>query len=360
MVCSLRRVVWGFGSNPARTIRRRRCVSDAPQDHRRGFTLVELLVVIAIIGVLVALLLPAIQSAREASRRSACENNLHQFGLSLLNYESANRRLPPGLRGHAPFGPTDLTANANALLLPYFEQAPLAAQYDLTKPYWQQSLEILQARVEMFTCPSNGYQSFHTDEFTKLGLNIGDTFATSDYAFSHGATDAWCVSLQYPPAEVGPFTIGIEYQLKQITDGTSHTFAMGEAAGGESWAVCRGVGCSVPDPAGTDASWPWVIGNLPADLMLPDFVATSIFGCTIESPDKRPVTDTLLSTAAALDCRSSLNGGPHQTSNFRSDHPGIVMFLDCDGSVHAIDASIDMILYRALSTIAGGDSASMP
>src|SRR5262245_3541490 len=85
-------------------------IAAAPPLRRRrsvdcGFTLVELLVVIAIIGALVALLLPAIQAAREASRRSSCQSNLKQFGLAMLNYESALKSLPPGLRAKPPYGP---------------------------------------------------------------------------------------------------------------------------------------------------------------------------------------------------------------------------------------------------------------
>src|SRR5262249_29788987 len=117
-----------------------------------GFTIVELLVVISIIGVLIALLLPAIQAARESARRSTCENNLHQFGLSLLHYESATRHLPPGLRAHPPFGVMDLTANANALLLPYFEESPLAARYALPKPYFMQPAEVFRTPMPLFTC----------------------------------------------------------------------------------------------------------------------------------------------------------------------------------------------------------------
>ena len=324
-----------------------------------GFTLVELLVVIAIIGILVALLLPAVQAAREASRRSACSNNLHQFGVALLNFESVHGRLPTGLLAKPPYGPTDLTANATTLLLPYFEEGSLIARYDMAKPYWLQPVEVLQTPVPIFTCPSNGYQTFGNDVFLMLGLPAGIQLATSDYIYSRGATDAWCITFQYPKSIIGPFTIGIDYRLRDISDGQSHTMAMGEGAGGERWPVCQKVGCTVADPAGPDGSYPWMVGNLPADVLLPGFVATSTFGCTIEPMNKRPVTNTILSAAAVTDCRSSEAGGPHNTSNFRSDHPGGAQFLFCDGAVHYLNEGIEMALYRGLSTQAGGESAEV-
>lgn len=96
--------------------------------HRRGFSLIELLVVIAIIGALVALLLPAVQAAREAARRSTCQNNLKQLGIGLLNYESSHGSLPAGtwmkLGGAGP----EITTNGYVAILPYLEQGAVAAQ----------------------------------------------------------------------------------------------------------------------------------------------------------------------------------------------------------------------------------------
>src|SRR5712672_1553891 len=94
--------------------------------HIRGFTLVELLVVIAIIGILVALLLPAIQAAREAARRSQCSNNLKQIGLAALNFENSRRKLPPARI-------VDHQATWLVLILPHMEDTQLASQFDITK-----------------------------------------------------------------------------------------------------------------------------------------------------------------------------------------------------------------------------------
>jgi prepilin-type N-terminal cleavage/methylation domain-containing protein/prepilin-type processing-associated H-X9-DG protein len=317
-----------------------------------GFTLVELLVVIAIIATLVALLLPAIQATREAARRVVCQNNLRQFGLALHSFESARGTFPPGTVVRPPFGPADLHANANSLLMPYYDEVAIAAQYVYERPYWEQPAGIPRTPVQIFSCPTNGHQFYVSDIFEKLGLPVGNTFATSDYAYCHGATDAWCIG-QYPAEEIGAFSIGPGVKLAQIADGTSHTAAMGEAAGGEQWPICRGVACKEPDNQDLDASYPWIIGNLAADVMTP-YISTSVYGSTIEPLNKWPVTNTMLAISGLEDCRSSTAGGPHMTSNFRSDHPGGAQFLYCDGSVHFVNEIVDLTTYRQLSTIAEG------
>lgn len=330
--------------------------------HRgEGFTLVELLVVIAIIGILVALLLPAIQSAREAARRASCENNLHQHGLAILNYEAIRHILPPGASGTFVTGGPDLLANANVILLPYFEDVAIASRWDYSKPYWlQDDPDLLRVQLAQFTCPSNGQQWFESPFIQGfLGVPIGDTFATTDYAYSHGVTDAWCNTLAYPTDERGVFTIGEATSLRQITDGTSNTMAMGEAAGGEQWPLCDGTGCDTPS-ADFDASVPWAPTNLVGDFMLSNLLGSSYFGSTQEPMNKRPVTDTVLNTAGLADCRSSEHGGPHSASNFRSDHPGGSQFLFCDGSVHFLRGDIALTCYRRLSTIAEGKNAEIP
>jgi prepilin-type N-terminal cleavage/methylation domain-containing protein/prepilin-type processing-associated H-X9-DG protein len=326
---------------------------------RRGFTLVELLVVIAIIGVLVALLLPAVQAAREASRRAACGNNLRQFGLALLNYESARRELPAGAAATFPTdNPLDgvITATANALLLPYFEEMAVAAEYEYDKLFVLQSPRLYRTEIPTFVCPTNGHQLIIHSVFSDFGLPMGDTFATTDYAYNHGATDAWCVSNDYPPHEKGPFNVGKGAKLRQITDGASHTIAMGEAAGGEEWPLCLGRECTAPGEAGMNADVPWLSGLPVNDFFLPVLVSSAM-GSTMEPMNKRPVTNSMIVLAGGADCRSSPDGGPHMASNFRSDHPGGAHFLLCDGSVHFIAEDVELAIYRRLSTIAEGAAA---
>jgi type II secretory pathway pseudopilin PulG len=317
-------------------------------------TLVELLVVFAIIGILVAMLLPAVQTAREAARRSSCQNNLRQFGVAMLNYEGARGELPAGA---AAMHPSDnlmesiVTATANALLLPYFEEMPVAAEYDYEKMFFQQPLHLYRTVIPTFVCPTNGHQMLVSSLFSDSGFPIGDTFATTDYAYNHGATDAWCVTNSFPSDEKGPFQVGEGTKLRQITDGASHTMVMGEAAGGDDWPLGLGPGSSVPSAAGLNADVPWLSGMPGNELFLPVLIS-SAFACTREPMNKRPVTNTMVQLASGTDCRSSANGGPHMTSNFRSDHAGGGQFLTCDGSVRFLAEAVDLALFRRLSTIA--------
>ncbi|MEX2091993.1 MAG: DUF1559 domain-containing protein, partial [Pirellulales bacterium] len=327
-----------------------------------GFTLVELLVVIAIIGVLIALLLPAVQAAREAARQASCRNNLRQFGISLLNHEAARRTFPPGAAATFPTdNPLDavITATANALLLPYFEEIAVAAEYEHDKLFVLQPQHLYRAEVPTFVCPTNGHQLIVHSVFSSMGFPMGDTFATVDYAYSHGATDAWCLSNEYPPREKGPFDVGRGTKFRQITDGTSHTLAMGEAAGGERWPLCFGPGCAEPGEAGLNAEVPWISG-LPVNNFFLPVLVSSVFGTTIEPMNKWPVTNTMIEVSSGTNCRSSADGGRHMASNFRSDHPGGAFFLFCDGSVHFVAETIEPVLYRRLSTIAENEPAAIP
>src|SRR5438876_1373568 len=141
---------------------------------RRGFTLVELLVVIAIIGVLVALLLPAVQAAREAARRAQCSNNLKQLSLALLNYETVHNTLPPA-------GIDSNQMSWAVLLLPYFEQQALYDQFNFNKGSWQafnRTTLVQGIRLKAIICPdlttkADSYSVFATthDESTDSTLH---------------------------------------------------------------------------------------------------------------------------------------------------------------------------------------------
>jgi len=143
---------------------------------RRGFTLIELLVVIAIIGVLIALLLPAVQAAREAARRSQCSNNLKQLSLGLHNYHDSTGSLP---WGHGPFGWNDW--GALVLMLPYVEQAPLynAINFNTTiggaAPGNAQNLTIQRVSVNIYQCPSDADKLTNREGHNNYAGNNGNT-----------------------------------------------------------------------------------------------------------------------------------------------------------------------------------------
>lgn len=187
----------------------------------RGFTLVELLVVIAIIGILVGLLLPAVQSAREAARRMQCSNNLKQFGLAMLNYESANRRLPAG---RSPSG-----LSAHAALLPYMEQTAVGNQVDFNVVWDHINNTVARgASIPIFNCPSDPVST----------LPIG--WAGTNYRSNQGSgilngltpTLSSDPNFGYPNPN-GSFIPLTFLKLGDITDGTSNTAAFSEHSKGD-------------------------------------------------------------------------------------------------------------------------------
>jgi prepilin-type N-terminal cleavage/methylation domain-containing protein/prepilin-type processing-associated H-X9-DG protein len=344
---------------------------------RGGFTLVELLVVIAIIGVLVALLLPAIQAAREAARRTQCINNLKQYGVALQNFHLSNKSFPAGAL--MTRDPMQVYANANCQLLPYFEQASLASLYDHKRPWEKQKPEVAATVIPIFKCPSaGGPNPVHDDLAGVVDLSV---YGACDYAFSMGYTDAFCAREGIKPGTIHPsqqgmFNIAFGASIKQITDGTSNTIAIGDSSGDPHWKLCHLPNCTTANLVkGPSGEFPtpemgWIIGE-------PN--STSFYGVlgpkgsgyasTVEPINKYPVTDTFLdfsqyvadyaafkSGSSDHYCKPSFQGGKHSVANYHSDHPGGCNFVMADGSATFLNEGIDMAAYRARSTIAGDET----
>ncbi len=374
-------------------------------DLRRGFTLIELLVVIAIIAILIALLLPAVQQAREAARRTQCKNNLKQYGLALHNFHDVFRHFPdadqPKKTGG---GSTYIVRHIGQALLPYFDQGNLQNEMKSIDPEmeWHELATSADGSISGFTsfslaqCPSaTNSGTLRFPQFDDEGLEARS--GAMHYAFSKGVNDSWCVNFTrpdqnagylvpydgftsssgatpsgysnggIPASEKGMFNRGHRTAVRDVTDGTSNTFAMGEVAGGDIWKLCRGFGCSTPDPSNTPADVGWLIGGTMGPDTSDPVAAGTAFACTAEPLNKTPVTDNFNGAASnTTDCRSSVtliaagSAALSSTQNFRSPHTGGGHFLRADGSVGFVSENIDFALYRALSTIQGGEIASVP
>ena len=200
-----------------------------------GFTLVELLVVISVIGVLISLLLPAVQAARETSRRLQCINNIRQIALAALNYETRSGRLPPSAtydpieqRFFLPSGPINFTAVDHrvgnpfswaVVLLPYLEQQNLFDRFDFKRSLFEQDAEPQSSFVPSYLCPSDEAEGLY---FSDENLSQGKLFAKGNYA---AYVSPFHIDLQllYPGA-----LVSTGQPLSRVEDGVSNTIAFSE------------------------------------------------------------------------------------------------------------------------------------
>lgn len=326
---------------------------------RRGFTLVELLVVIAIIGVLVALLLPAVQSAREASRRTSCANNLKQLGVAALNFENSYSRLPPGHLAPLPHLNYKSQAGSHQLLgtivhcLPYMEQQNIYSLIltnpdpDVISTFWGSNSSTVAAsktRIKTLACPSTDIYAPPNNIGSAMGLyadpgqagTIVNIWTSTDASWGtflamgktnylgvagflgdvagFGFSTADAQTLNVTPVGSANPTLTTEYQgvfvtrsktrLANVTDGTSNTMMFGENLGGKL-------------NGKVDIAFTWM-------------------GCA-----------HLTSHSGLID---PATGKPGRAWNFfSSEHPGIVQFVFVDGSVHRLNSNADKANFIRLS-----------
>jgi prepilin-type N-terminal cleavage/methylation domain-containing protein/prepilin-type processing-associated H-X9-DG protein len=340
---------------------------------RRAFTLIELLVVIAIIATLMGLLVPAVQKVREAASRLSCSNNLKQFGLALHNYHDTEGAFPGGLVSPG-FSATDATHSAFTFLLPFIEQDNTYTLYHTDQPWWTPpNYAAVGTEVRLFFCPSNrtGGSIDLTPIAAQWAMSLPPTAAACDYAFCHGANGSLYSDWSRIPAQVrGVFNLrtsdgpAVGIRLTDITDGTSSTIAMGDAAGGNPIYLVRdlnnpnqpAVNPLTGQPAIMEQSWGAAGISDPSHPWYASILAvTAQYGLAPDPRDepmnRRPGTPTVYGSDPYGDDRT----GRDLISGFRSMHPGGCNFLFCDASVHFLHESIQPAVYRALSTYSGGE-----
>ncbi len=204
---------------------------------RSGFTLIEVLVVIAIIAVLIGLLLPAVQQAREAARRVQCKNNLKQIGLALHNYHDVYLTFPIGYCSRMKYvdGAKDTALGWawSAYLLPFLDQGPLYNQFDWTLP--PQNFTGIQTHIPAFTCPTDITPAGPFAVPNSTGGSVG-TAGVSSYAGICGGDESEVASA----TGSGIFFRNSSVRISDITDGSSYTIAVGERAFSQARGIWAG------------------------------------------------------------------------------------------------------------------------
>lgn len=301
---------------------------------RRAFTLVELLVVIAIIGLLVALLLPAVQAAREAARRIQCTSNLKQIGLALHNYEDTYRAFPMSIA----LGPSSNGEwSAQARLLPFIEQRDLNDLIDWVRPYDEQP-DVVSKRIPIYLCPS--------EVNDRPSVADGDAQYPLDYAVNQGVWLVWDPSgIQQSQ---GAFLPNVSLRPRDFTDGTSNTVGFSEVV---AFQKMNEAGAPAATPP-ADACVVLGLGSLKDELGRTEWVEGRIYqtGFTTTLP---PNASCLSGGVQQLIDYNSAEEGETASPIYgamtsRSYHSGLVNSLLMDGSVRSIPDSINLQTWRNL------------
>ncbi len=330
----------------------------AIQCSRCAFTIIELLVVIAVVGVLIGLLLPAVQSAREASRRMSCGNNMRQIGIAMHNHHASLNHLPAGAIAKqyddVPSTPwTFYRWSALAMLSPYLENTAAFESLDLSKPLYTATLGITpenvagsSAVVPTFLCPSDSFRQLHP------------SFGPTNYAVCTGSGAGGGTPIDTD----GIFYVNSKTRIGDIADGSSQTIAMSESLLGVS-------GSQERDPQ--TAYRFWIVAPLSESICrsAPSWNVTDPRGFSWVNGEYRTTlyNHHLPPNAPTHDCIGTLMSGGHARvftpfgwRTARSRHLGGVVALRADGSITFIADQIDLDLWRAVSTRMGRESVSTP
>ena len=284
----------------------------------RGFTLTELLVVIGIITILLTLLTPAVQRSRDAARRAQCKNNMKQLGLAFHNYHDTFKAFPPGWTQHHPQPGPETRFGWSVFVLPFVEQAPLYERLDFGTQR-AEPLSLFQTLIPVYRCPEDPSDDINTQrgEFGTLTYSVNFGPVAPPRLIENGLAEFWPGQLPTPLKTNGLAYLNSKIGVRDILDGTSNTFLIGERSA-----------------IGSAAIWMGVRGN--------EF-----------------------ETDQVTDCAPG-HGINKSEAGFSSRHIGGAHFLMCDGTVRFVNEQIpsgpgtmqQMPLYQRLSGRADGLTVS--
>jgi prepilin-type N-terminal cleavage/methylation domain-containing protein/prepilin-type processing-associated H-X9-DG protein len=311
-----------------------------PRRRPSGFTLIELLVVISIIGVLIALLLPAVQSAREAARRSQCANNLKQIGIALNAYLTARQVFPAGYYSSVSgTGNTDASNNDlgagwawGSMILNEIDQGPLFHSINFQLPVTQPANLTSQNMVlTMYLCPSDSAMS-NVPVVDQTGNTTLGMAPSSNYVAMYGSGEIAAL----PGKGNGLFFRNSAIYTRDILDGVSTTILSGERSHNISYATWS---CRVPN------GWLFPSSNVQGGSLIPANTPTE------------PASSMVLGVAGIVPPRTPNMVAAH-VSDFWSRHPGGSQFVFGDGSVHFLKSGIAPNVFQALATRKGKEVIS--
>jgi len=333
---------------------------------RSGVTLVEILVVVALIGVLMGILLPSLQAARESVRQTSCANNLRQLGLAAAGHEAARGRYPVGAESREwaeqpQFPHQFFRWSVLAHLAPFYEEESLLEDLDLTVPLYTnfgadavapQNREVVARTVPLFLCPSD------------RGRPVSPIFGPTNYAACTGSGGGGGTPFETD----GVFSINSRTRPKDMTDGLSKTVLFSESTLGDG-----PVATADPAAANPDTAYAFTFFTPLSDTRCRrarNWNFTDLRGFSWANGEYRTTlyNHAAPPNAAAFDCLSALMNTPDKARMYagygwrsaRSRHAGGVTVAMADGAVRFVADAIDPAVWEAVATIAGGEVGRLP